>query len=264
MDTLIVPLGTRGWMPHQGRETMCTLVKRGSNNFLLDCGTGASRLLLPEVREILGRDPITILLSHFHLDHTVGLTYLSGLLSGSDQPVRLAGPRAGFIDFGLREACDQLTSAPLTSRHYRDFPFPVELIEFGPEGIEIDGVPIAISLQAHPGGSATIRIGDSVCYATDLAASMKELPLATGVDCLIHETWSMRTQAPDGSHSGLKEALDRAERAKAKSLIPTHFGLDMTETDIQSLSGFTNATFDVLVPNEGQPIRIACTQHAER
>jgi ribonuclease BN (tRNA processing enzyme) len=231
---------------------MCTLVQLGGINFLLDCGTGVSRLLEPDIQALLGDGPLTILFSHYHLDHTVGLTYLSGLFPDNERPVCLAGPRAGFTGGGLREACERLTTPPLSSRHFRDFPFPLELQEFGAEGLVVDGIPIAASLQEHPGGSVTLRIGDAVCYATDLAAT-QELTLAEGVECLIHEAWGLDPQ--EGPHSGLPEALERARRAHVPRLMPVHFSPWMTEADIRGMASFAKPALQILIPEEGHPIR---------
>lgn len=253
----VIPLGTRGWMPRDGRQTICTFVKLGDTRFLLDCGTGVSRLLEPAVRTHLGDGAITILFSHYHLDHFAGLVYLPGLLHGCRGPVRLAGPRSGLTTLGLREACERLTSPPLSSQHYSTYPFPLEILEFGPEGIEIDGVTITTSPQVHPGGSVSLRLGNALCYATDLAASTQELPLAQGVELLIHEAWSKEPQAPLGCHSGFPEALDRARRAGVPRLMPLHFMPGMLEYEIQALGEYSSPSLQVLVPEEGKQIKFA-------
>lgn len=256
-QAVIVPLGTRGWMPQGGRQTACTFVKLGGTQFLLDCGTGASRLLEPGVRTHLGSGPLTILFSHYHLDHFAGLAYLPALLRDHAGPVRLAGPGKGLSDSGLRTACEQLTSPPLSSQHYSAFAFALELLELGPEGCEIDGVPIAVSPQAHPGGSVSLRLANVLCYATDLAASTQELPLAQGVELLIHEAWSMESQAPSGAHSGFPEAMDRARRAGVPKLMPVHFMPDMTEQAIRALGEHSSPALQVLVPEEGIPLAMS-------
>ncbi len=246
-------------MPQGGRQTICTFVKLGDARFLLDCGTGVSRLLEREVRAHMGDGALTILFSHYHLDHFAGLAYLPGLLKGCAGPVRLVGPRSGLAAFGLREACERLTSPPLSSQHYSNYPFPIEILEFGPEGIEVDGVTITVSLQVHPGGSVSLRLGNALCYATDLAASTQELPLARGVELLIHEAWSTEPQAPLGVHSGFPEALDRARRAGVPRLMPLHFRPDMLECEILALREYSSPALQVLVPEEGKPIEFAAT-----
>jgi ribonuclease BN (tRNA processing enzyme) len=200
---------------------------------------------------ILGEDPVTVVLSHYHLDHTVGLTYLSGLFHGEKRPVRFAGPRAGFVEYGPAEALSRLTAPPLSSRHFNQFPFPVEIVEFGPGGFELDGIPVFASGQSHPGGSATIRIADIICYATDIAASGNDLPLAAGVRFLLHESWSCESQAPVGVHSGFVEALGRAEKNRVGSLVPVHFGPDLSEEDIQRLAEAAKPPVHVVIPREG-------------
>lgn len=244
-------------MPQGGRQTACTFVKLGEVQFLLDCGTGVSRLLEPGVRAHLGNEALTILFSHYHLDHFAGLAYLPGLLRDHPGTIRLAGPRQGLADFGLREACERLTSSPLSSQHYSAFPFPWEILEFGPEGIEIAGVHVAVCPQIHPGGSVSLRIGDALCYATDLAASTRELPLTHGVELLIHEAWSKEPQAPQGIHSGFPEALDRARQAAVPRLMPLHFMPDMSEDEIRTLGEHSSSTLQVIVPEEGTPVRLA-------
>jgi ribonuclease BN (tRNA processing enzyme) len=256
-DVLVIPLGSRGWMPQGGRQTVCTFVRLGEARFLLDCGTGASRLREPALREHLGGDGLTVLFSHYHLDHFAGLAYLPGLLAGLAGPIRLAGPARGLTGAGLREACGRLTSPPLSSQPWSAFPFPLEIVEFGPAGVEIDGVRIRPSLQEHPGGSVALRLDDALCYATDLAAATPALPLADGVQLLIHEAWEAGALAPAGSHSGFAEALARARRAGVPRLLPLHFSPNMTEDDIRALGNLGSPDLQVLVPEEGTPIRFA-------
>ncbi|MGD2114802.1 MAG: MBL fold metallo-hydrolase, partial [Acidobacteriota bacterium] len=73
----LIPLGTNGYIPTHGRQTMCFLVRFEDRALLLDAGTGVARLLEPRVRELLeGVEQLDVILSHFHLDHVIGLSYL--------------------------------------------------------------------------------------------------------------------------------------------------------------------------------------------
>jgi ribonuclease BN (tRNA processing enzyme) len=73
-------LGTAGWMPTDSRDTACVYLRQGDRVLLFDAGTGARHLLnSPDL--IRGVTRIDVCLSHFHLDHLIGLSYLPGLPS---------------------------------------------------------------------------------------------------------------------------------------------------------------------------------------
>ncbi|MGH7338266.1 MAG: MBL fold metallo-hydrolase, partial [Myxococcota bacterium] len=95
----LLPLGTNGYFPTQGRQTMSYLLvatgaassagsgagsSAGSRAALvLDAGTGLGRLAEPELAELLAPiERLDILLTHYHLDHVVGLSFLPGIWSG--------------------------------------------------------------------------------------------------------------------------------------------------------------------------------------
>lgn len=72
-----VSLGS--WMPAEGRETACVLLRRDHSVVLLDAGTGVRRLA-GEHSDLLARATrLDVLLTHFHLDHVCGLSYLPAL-----------------------------------------------------------------------------------------------------------------------------------------------------------------------------------------
>ena len=76
----LVPLGCGGFIPARGRQTMSFLVLEGGAALVLDAGSGLARLLEPQVAARLPEDgPLDIVLTHYHLDHVVGLSYLPGL-----------------------------------------------------------------------------------------------------------------------------------------------------------------------------------------
>ena len=79
MEFFISPLGTRGWMPIENRHTTSFFIKYKNTNILLDCGTGITRFLQPEIKSLLNGNPLHIIFYHYHLDHIIGLTYLSGI-----------------------------------------------------------------------------------------------------------------------------------------------------------------------------------------
>lgn len=97
MDIALTFLGTAGAVPTPQRNLSATLLQRGSDRILVDCGEGTQRQL---IRAAVGLTQIqTILLTHLHADHYLGLP---GMLKtwdlwGRTDPVDIHGPR-GLLD----------------------------------------------------------------------------------------------------------------------------------------------------------------------
>lgn len=101
MDLQLVFLGTAGATPTVERGSAGTLIVRGSERILVDCGEGTQRQLMRSA----GLSKITIiLLTHLHGDHFLGLPGLLKTLSllGREEPLLLYGP-VGLYEL-LRDA----------------------------------------------------------------------------------------------------------------------------------------------------------------
>lgn len=140
MNLDVIFLGTAGATPTATRTTAATLVRRGGERLLVDCGEGTQRRLLGSAAGLADLD--TILLTHLHLDHVLGLP---GLLStfalrDRDAPLSLYGPP------GTRAFMRSL--APLLGR----LTFPLAVVEIEP-GMEIrgDGYALAAAPTVHRG-----------------------------------------------------------------------------------------------------------------
>ena len=70
MDLDVLFVGTAGSAPTARRGLPATLVRRGGDRLLFDCGEGTQRQLLRSVG-LLELEEIFI--SHFHADHFLGL-----------------------------------------------------------------------------------------------------------------------------------------------------------------------------------------------
>ena len=91
MDLSVTFLGTGGPVPTALRNTASVLITRGGEKLMFDCGEGTQR----QMRCSVGLTPVDqIYLTHFHLDHCLGLP---GLLKTYDlgdrtEPMRIFGP----------------------------------------------------------------------------------------------------------------------------------------------------------------------------
>ena len=91
MDLDVLFIGTAGSAPTARRALPATLVRRGGDRLLFDCGEGTQRQLLRSVGLL---DLGEIFLTHFHADHFLGLP---GMLKtfgmrGRDAPLTVYGP----------------------------------------------------------------------------------------------------------------------------------------------------------------------------
>ena len=117
MDLDLVFLGTSGSVPTARRGLPATLVRRGGERILIDCGEGTQRQLL---RSTVGLVELPeVFLTHYHADHYLGLPGMlkTFALRGRELPLIVHGP-PGLKDLfgGLQRIFGKLT-------------YPVELRE---------------------------------------------------------------------------------------------------------------------------------------
>src|SRR5436190_17004154 len=91
MDLDVLFVGTAGSAPTARRGLPATLVRRGGDRLLFDCGEGTQRQLLKSVGLL---DLEEIFLTHFHADHVLGIPGMlkSFGLRDRDTPLTIYGP----------------------------------------------------------------------------------------------------------------------------------------------------------------------------
>jgi ribonuclease Z len=148
VDLDIVFLGTSGSVPTARRGLAGTLVRRGGDRILFDCGEGTQRQLL---RSSVGLVELPeVFLTHYHADHYLGLPGMlkTFALRGRELPLTVYGP-PGLVElftvlkriFGkLTYEVDLIELRPgdvLDRGDYRIFAFPVE------HGVSANGYALA-------------------------------------------------------------------------------------------------------------------------
>jgi ribonuclease Z len=86
-------LGTGGTIPTHRRALSAFYVVRGGDKWLFDCGEGTQRQLWGATGGLPDLDGI--FLTHFHVDHTLGLSSILSTMAlyGRTRPISLYGPR---------------------------------------------------------------------------------------------------------------------------------------------------------------------------
>lgn len=138
VDLDLVFLGTAASVPTAARGTSATLVRRGGDRLLVDCGEGTQRQLL---RSDVGLvDFEHVFLTHLHADHVLGLPGMLKTfgLRGREVAVTVYGPR------GTRRLLEAL--GVVVGR----VAYPLEIVELAPgDTLERDGYVIHPFPVAH-------------------------------------------------------------------------------------------------------------------
>lgn len=231
-------LGSGGWIPTSRRETCCALFREGSHALVIDAGTGIQRLV-EEPQLLAGVESADIVLTHFHLDHVVGLGYLPAVplpelptIWGAGQ--LLAGvPTSSLLERLLGEP---FFSAPLAE-------VAASVREIDREELEIGPFPVATRMQKlHAVPTLALRIGDMVTYCTDTAPDPDNVGFAAGSEVLFHEAWYAQETSDDGNHSAGGDAGKIAREAGAQRLVIIH--VNPFQTSDEALAAAAQAEFE--------------------
>jgi ribonuclease Z len=218
-------LGTAGYHPNNHRHTSCYALPE--YQIVLDAGSGFFRM-----GELIQDDSLHILLSHAHLDHVFGLTFVLDFLATT--PLKHIHVYAeGEKIQAIRQHLFHPILFPLEP------PFHWHALEDMGNEFTINTIRIKWFRMEHPGGSVGFRLRhqtSSFAYVTDTtcrpgAAYWNEIQ---GVDWLLHEcnfSDEYEGLAIKTGHSCPSSVLEESHKAKVSRLLLTHFNPLATEVD---------------------------------
>jgi ribonuclease BN (tRNA processing enzyme) len=245
MDVLL--LGSGGWIPTSRRETCCAYLRDGGHVLLIDAGTGVQRLVeRPQL--LAGVDRLDIVLTHFHLDHVTGLTYLPAL------PLLPAiwGPGERAAGTATKAILDRLIGPPLFAASIGEIAASVS--EIPSEPFEIGPFAISTRVQRrHTDPTLAVRVGETLTYCTDTAVDPGNAEFAAGSRLFLHEAWYAEAATSDETHSAAGEAGRLAREAGVSRLVLIHVN-PLLRSDAE-LAGAARAEFpDVSVGQDLEPL----------
>jgi len=225
----LVILGTAGYHPSEQRHTSCLVLPE--MGLVMDAGSAMFRL----PKYLQGRS-LDIFLSHAHLDHVWGLTFLLDVLYLKPQDrVRVFARN------------DKLTAIRqhLFSPHIFPVDPPFESIPLAGRVELAQGCCLTTCELQHPGGSVGFRLqwpDRSLAYITDTTsrgASSSYVEFIRGVDLLVHEcnfADGREELAELTGHSCTTPVAEVARAAAVGRLVLTHLNPLVTDDDPIGLS----------------------------
>ena len=214
-------LGTNGWYSSPTGDTPCILVDAKDQYVILDAGNGMYKL----DSHIKEDKPISLFISHFHIDHVSGLHMLPkfDFKQGIDV----------YVGKGRAKDFETLVNPPFTVG-YKPKPenigilkTEIRLHELSEDGEDIPFRASAIE-QHHAYIDHGYRFeleGKTIAYTGDCGFTDASRKLAQGVDLFICECSNKKTESPDNwGHLDPVQAATLARESHVKQLILTHFG----------------------------------------
>ena len=180
---------------------------------LLDAGTGARRLVTePELLDGVRR--LWIALSHFHLDHVIGLAAVNGSAFETCElwaPGRLHGS-------STEEIARRLLDPPLFvgAERFGGFGELEGDVSLGPFRVETRVQPL------HAGPTLGMKVNGELAYCTDTASDPGTVEFVSGVRFLLHEAFVAADVSGDPTHTAAGEAARIAAAAEVERLVLLH------------------------------------------
>jgi len=211
----IIFLGTNGWYDTDMGNTVCILIRARTFDVVLDAGNGFYKL--DRYIDRASKKPLYLFLTHFHLDHIIGLHTLNKF--SFPQGLIICGPA------GSTELLTQFVNRPFTAA-LDDLPFSVDILEL-PTSL----AKIPFSVEALPLNHPVLTLGYRlslddrvISYCSDTGYCDNAVTLSQSADLLISECAYRQGQLSESwPHLNPEAAARIAAEAGVKQLALTHF-----------------------------------------
>jgi ribonuclease BN (tRNA processing enzyme) len=205
-------LGTNGWYDSLTGNTTCVLVEAGDQYIILDAGNGLYKI----DRYINKNKPVNLFLSHFHLDHIIGLHILNKF--NFPQGINIFGPK------GLTKVFKLIINRPY-SKPVKDIRTEIRLHELSLNKPKFGNVEFKKLKHTVDCFGYRFNLDNKVLvYCTDTGVCKNLIELARDADLLITECSYLPGQTDRSwPHLNPQDCAKLAKKAKAKKLALLHF-----------------------------------------
>jgi phosphoribosyl 1,2-cyclic phosphodiesterase len=250
--------GVRGSLPvpgsgtvRVGGNTSCVLYTVGDEMIVLDCGSGMRVLsndLLAEGRPVRA----SVLLSHYHWDHLLGLPFFVPIYQPGTELTFYGERKSGL---GPKEEIEKQFTGPNFPVERKDLSSRLSFVDVKAEdSFEIGEVKVDVLLVNHPNSCVGYRLdcrGTRVVYATDHehGTDLDDgiIEMARGADCLIYDSMytqqEYRSRAQGWGHSTWEQGVRIATAAEVKNLFLFHHEPDRDDEAVDAIEAEATRSF---------------------
>jgi ribonuclease BN (tRNA processing enzyme) len=218
----VIFLGTNGWYDTDTGNTVCILIETDKYFFILDAGNGIHKVdqYIPNK----SKKPVYLFISHFHLDHIIGLHILNKF--NFNQGLRIYG------QVGTKNILNAIINASYTVP-FDKLPFKVEFYEL-PDGKHYIPFSVRCEFLNHSLPCLGYRFeldGKIITYCTDTGICDNAIELARNADLLITEcSFKNGQKNVEWPHLNPEDAAQIAKEANARKLAMIHFDANIYKT----------------------------------
>ena len=244
--------GVRGTIPVSGRDTVrygghtpcVSLRSTGGDLLIIDAGTGI-RKVGAELSGKTGRGELSVhlLLTHFHLDHVMGLPSFMPLFASRTH----LNIYSAYAPQQVMKALRGIMAGRLFPLEFEETACRKTVKKLPGDTFDICGVRVTICPLNHPQGSTAFQFeseGRRLVYAVDTEHPARGLDrdllsFAEGADVLVYDAMftpeEYRKEKRGWGHSTWLAGVRLAEKAGVGRLYLTHYSPDYRDRDIDDI-----------------------------
>jgi phosphoribosyl 1,2-cyclic phosphodiesterase len=253
--------GVRGTCPVSGENmrkygghTLCSSLEPSDGNILIiDAGTGI-RHLGEKLQRKTSRKQVAIhlFLTHFHLDHIMGLPFFMPLYS----PEVTLNVYADCLPQKTEEFLNAFMGGPYFPISFQETQSKKIFKHVHTEGLEVGSTHVSLTPLHHPQGSVAYKIqsdGSTVVFATDTehpeeGIDTRLADFSAGADVFIYDAMFTPQEYESGKkgwgHSTWLEGTKLARQAGVKKLFLSHFNPDHDDDQIDEIIALAREKFE--------------------
>jgi len=220
-------LGTNGWYSTPTGDTPCILIDSKDRYVIFDAGNGIYKI----DKYIKENKPISLFVSHFHIDHISGFHILGKFKF--KQGIDIYIPKGRKKDFETFVNPPYTVGITKSEKNILTYATQYRLHELE-EGDNDIGFPVRMKKLFHGHVNHGFRItleGKSIAYSGDTKVVPGEFEIAKNADLVIHECSNIVSPKEDvWGHTDPIQTAQFAKDVGVEKLVLTHFGAHFYDT----------------------------------